>query len=364
VVGFFVLDVLIFEFNPQEFPLKKIALASAALLALVNAQAQSTVTVFGVADVGYVHTSASGVSKNQLASDGNTSSRLGFRGTEDLGGGLMASFWLEGAFSADAPGTLSLARRSTVELKGSFGEIRLGRDYVPTFTSLTVASHPFGTNGLGNAGQLFYPVAAGGTTSSTHVRSNNGINYFTPNMGGFQVNLMYALGEKNSNVGATKNDDTYFGGRVSYGNGPLNLAYATGKTQYATGDYTQSNFAANYQMGPAKLMFLWGENKVGATKTTSNLIGTQYKVSETGEVRASYTALKASGFAAGSDVGDASQVTIGYVHNLSKRTALYTNYSVLDNKGVGKQFVVGGGNGVTTAGGNSTGYEFGVRHSF
>lgn len=344
--------------------MKNIAIVSIALAAVASAQAQSSVTVFGVADIGYVHTSASGVSKNQLASDGNTSSRLGFRGTEDLGGGMKAGFWLEGALAIDSPATLSLTRRSTVELMGNFGEIRLGRDYVPTFTNLTVANHPFGTNGLGNAGQMYYPVAAGGTTSSTHVRSNNGINYFSPNMGGFQANLMYAFGEKPSDAGATKNNDTYMGGRVSYGNGPLNLAYATGKTQYATGDYKQSNFAANYQMGPAKLMFLWGENKVGVTKTTSNLIGTQYMVSEAGQVRASYTVLKASGFSAGSGVDDASQVAIGYLHNLSKRTAVYANYSVVDNKGAGKQFVVGGGNGVSTPGGNSTGYEMGVRHSF
>jgi predicted porin len=341
--------------------MKKLTLISAAALALMagQAQAQSSVTVFGVADIAVTHTSASGVSKDQLLSDGNTSSRLGFRGVEDLGGGMKASFWLEGALAIDAPGSLTLQRRSTVELSGSFGEVRLGRDYVPTFTNLTVAHHPFGTNGVGNAGQLFYPVAANGTTSSTHVRSNNGINYFTPVVGGFQANVMYAFGEKLSNAGATKNDDTYLGGRISYANGPLNLSLATGKTQYATGDYTQSNFAVNYQVGAAKLMYLWGENKVGVTKTTSNMIGVQYQVSPTGEIRAAYTDLKAVGVA-----NDATQVAIGYVHNLSKRTALYTNYSVVDNKGVGTKFIVGDGNAVTTAGGNSSGYQFGVRHSF
>lgn len=350
--------------------MKKFAFAAVAAAAMVagQAQAQSSVTVFGVADIGYVHTSANGtsgnVSRDQLASDGNTSSRLGFRGTEDLGGGMKAGFWLEGALAIDSPGSLTLQRRSTVELSGSFGEIRLGRDYVPTFTNLTVAYHPFGTNGVGNAGQLFYPVSANGTSSSTHVRSNNGINYFTPNVAGFQANLMYAYGEKLSNAGATQNDDTYAGGRISYANGPLNLAVATGKTKYATGNYTQSNFAANYQLGAAKLMYLWGENKVGVTKTTSNMVGVQYKVSDTGEIRAAYTALKASGFVSTAGVDDASQATVGYVHNLSKRTALYTNYSVVDNKGTGKQFVVGGGDKATVAGGNSTGYEFGVRHSF
>ncbi|MBD8049504.1 porin [Limnohabitans sp. JUR4] len=340
-------------------------LVSAALLAIAcgQAHAQSSVTIFGVADIGYVHTSANGtagsVSRSQLASDGNTSSRLGFRGTEDLRGGMKAGFWLEGALAIDQPGSLTLQRRSTVELSGSFGEVRLGRDYVPTFTNLTVAYHPFGTNGVGNAGQLFYPVAAGGTTSSTHVRSNNGINYFSPNVAGYQANVMYAFGEHLSNEGATKQNDTYVGGRVSYANGPLNLSAATGKTKFATGDYTQSNFAANYQLGAAKLMYLWGENKVGVTKTTSNLVGVQYKVSGTGEVRAAYTDLKAVGVA-----NDATQMTVGYVHNLSKRTALYTNYSVVDNKGTGKQFVVGGGDKTTVAGGNTTGYEFGVRHSF
>jgi predicted porin len=352
--------------------LKKITLISTALLAMVcgqaQAQAQSNVTIFGVTDVGYVSTSATGangsVSRQQLASDGNTSSRLGFRGVEDLGAGMKASFWLESALAIDNPAAVTFTRRSTVELSGSFGEIRLGRDYVPTFTNLTVAYHPFGTNGVGNAGQLFYPVAANGTTSSTHVRSNNGINYFSPNVGGFQVNVMYALGEHLSNEVATKNNDTYVGGRIAYGNGPLNLSAATGKTTFATGDYTQSNFAANYQLGDAKLMYLWGENKVGVTKTTSNLVGVQYKLSETGEVRAAYTDLKAAGFAATAGVGDATQATIGYLHNLSKRTALYTNYSVVDNKGTGKQFVVGGGDKTTVAGGNSTGYEFGIRHSF
>ena len=366
----------------------KVPFVLSALCASVGmAQAQS-VEVFGVLDVAYLSTTATGSPKVvSLSTDSNTSSRIGFRGNEDLGGGMRASFWLEAAHSPDSglgsgsngnnqssgqvsspAGTqgLTFGRRSTVSLSGNtWGEVRLGRDYVPSFNNLTVSMHPFGTNGVGNAGQLFYPVSANGTSSSTHVRSNNGINYFTPNVAGFQANLMYAYGEKLSNAGATQNDDTYAGGRISYANGPLNLAVATGKTKYATGNYTQSNFAANYQLGAAKLMYLWGENKVGVTKTTSNMVGVQYKVSDTGEIRAAYTALKASGFVSTAGVDDASQATVGYVHNLSKRTALYTNYSVVDNKGTGKQFVVGGGDkSALTAGGSSNGYEFGIRHSF
>jgi len=359
--------------------LKKIALAAALAAGLAGmAQAQSSVTVFGVVDMAITNTSASGNgSLTQLSTDQNTSSRLGLRGTEDLGGGLKASFWLEAAITPDSgvggstsvdnkasvnPGGLTFARRSTVELSGSMGEIRLGRDYTPTFTSLTVAHHPFGTNGVGNSGQLFYPVAFGGTTARTNVRASNGINYFSPKFNGFQLNAMYAMGEQPSTAGATQNDGNYAGARLSYGNGPLNLAYASGKTNYATGDYTQSNFAANYQFGAAKLMFLSGENKVGAAKTTSNMVGVQYKLSSAGEVRAGYTQLKANGYAA--SVGDANQIAVGYVHNLSRRTALYTTYSTVENKGAGKQFAVGAGQAVVTPGGKSTGLDLGIRHTF
>lgn len=361
--------------------MKNFAFAAVAAAALITgqAQAQSNVTVFGVVDIGYLSTSASGVTQQQITNDLNTSSRLGFRGAEDLGGGMKASFWFEAAMTPQSgaggststtnkdslnSGGLTFARRSTVELSGSFGEVRLGRDYTPTFTNLTVANHPFGTNGVGNSGQMYYPVAVGGTTPRTQVRASNGINYFSPNFSGVQVNLMYATNNQPDNLGAVGDDGKYTGGRISYGNGPLNVALATAKTKYATGDYTQSNFAANYQLGEAKLMYLWGENKVGVTKTTSNMVGVQYKMSETGEIRAGYTVLSAAGFAATAGVGDATQAVIGYVHNLSKRTALFTNYSVVDNKGTGTKFAVGGGNAVTTAGGNSTGYEFGIRHSF
>lgn len=351
-------------------------IAIAALSSVASlAQAQSSVEVFGVLDLAYLNTRASGSgSQSSLTTDGNTSSRLGFRGTEDLGDGLNANFWLEAAVTPDSgvgggtssnnvdsinTGGLTFGRRSTVGLTGRFGDIRLGRDYTPTFTSLASAT-PFGTNGLGNAGQMFYPKAAGGTTARTNVRASNAINYFLPSgLGGFTGNVMYAMGEQASNaVGGTSKNGNYFGARLGYSAGPLNLALATGKTTYATGDYTQSNLAANYAFGPAKLMYLWGQNKVGVTKTTANMIGTQYTLGQ-GEIRFSYTMVKAEGVA-----NDANQWALGYVYNLSKRTALYTAVSQVKNKGIGKAYSVGDGVAVTDAGGSSSGVQFGVRHSF
>jgi predicted porin len=105
-------------------------------------------------------------------------------------------------------------------------------------------------------------------------------------------------------------------------------------------------------------MYLTNVNKIGATKTQTDMYGTQYDVSS-GQIRFASTKLKATGVA-----NDATQMAVGYVHDLSKRTALFTNYSKVSNSGTGKQFTVGSGNNVTTAGGSSTGYEFGVRHNF
>jgi predicted porin len=373
------------KFNLGETMKIRPALVVAALSSVASlAHAQATVEIFGLLDIGYLHTSADGNgSVSSINTDGNTSSRLGFRGTEDLGGGLKAAFWLEASVSPDSgvgvstsldnksagaagingSAGLTFGRRSTVSLIGGFGELRLGRDYVPSFNNLTASWHPFGTNGVGNAGQLFYQVNTGGTTARTNVRASNSIGYFLPaNLGGFTGHFMYAMGEQASNAGvppgAIADDGKHMGARIAYRSGALNMSIATGTTKYATGDFTQSNFAVNYQFGAAKLMYLWGKNDVGVTSTTSNMVGTQYKLG-TGEVRFAYTTLKADKVA-----NDATQWAVGYVHDLSKRTALYANYSQLSNDGTGTRFTVGSGNNTTTPGGGSTGYEFGVRHSF
>ncbi|MBX3658966.1 MAG: porin [Ramlibacter sp.] len=354
-------------------------LAIAALCATAGgASAQSSVTVFGVIDTALSHLTSGDVSRTQLAPDANTSNRLGFRGTEDLGGGLRAGFWLEAGFAPD-DGTggstntnnqtsgaaaavsgsqgLTFGRKSVVSLGGSWGELRLGRDYVPSFLNLTTAMHPFGTNGVGNAGSLYYPKAFGGTTARTQVRASNSIGYVLPGgLGGFYGQAMVALGENASTAGATRDDGRYQGARLGYRSGPVNIAVASGKTDYATGDYRQSNAGINYQAGPVLLMYLWGSNKVGTSRTVAQMVGTRWRMGQ-GEWRFAYTRLKATGVA-----NDATHVALGYVHALSKRTALYATYAQIHNKGNGTAFNVG--LGVTTPGGTSKGHQVGVRHTF
>jgi len=190
--------------------MKKSLVAMAALAVAGIASAQSSVTLFGVLDTGvrYQETKVNGVeSKNwTLASGGITTSRLGFRGTEDLGGGLAASFWLEAGLAVDtglgnggrqsglASATeqavdsgFNFNRRSTVSLSGGFGEIRLGRDFNPTYLNDTNFD-PFATTGIGGSivdatrgGYTLGAAAAGSALpNNIYVRTNNAISYFLP----------------------------------------------------------------------------------------------------------------------------------------------------------------------------------------
>ena len=179
--------------------MKKSLLALAVLGAFAGvASAQSSVTIFGIIDV----RCEQGEERQQrrpvhAATDGLNSSRFGFRGVEDLGGGLSAGFWLEAGVAADtggAGGSNGLTaptngssnlfnRRSTVSLLGGWGELRLGRDYTPSFWNTTVFD-PFGTNGVGSFLNLASTTSLG-TDAITYVRANNSIGYLLPsNLGG------------------------------------------------------------------------------------------------------------------------------------------------------------------------------------
>ena len=185
--------------------MKKSLVALAVLAAAGAASAQSSVTLFGIVDasVGHISGSNGGASRTYMGNSGLNSSRLGFRGVEDLGGGLAASFWLEGALGNDdgtagqlGTGGFDFRRRSTVSLSGNFGEVRLGRDLTPTHHNDDVFS-PFGTVGVG-ANVVFTALnsASGFAANPNQVRASNSIGYFLPsNLGGFYGQAMYALAE-------------------------------------------------------------------------------------------------------------------------------------------------------------------------
>ena len=346
--------------------MKKSLLALAALTAFAGAaSAQSSVTLFGIVDAAYAHVSAGGRSATGITNSGINSSRLGFRGVEDLGGGLSAAFWIEGQLNNDVgqggsqTSGLDFRRRSTVSLLGGFGEVRIGRDYTPTFWNTTVYD-PFGTNGVG---QALTPamISRTGTGNSTNaVRTDNSISYFAPGgLGGFTAQVMVGFGEQ---TGGLKTNN-YFGFRVGYAAGPVSVHFANGKTSGATSpaDTTYSNIGGSFDAGVVKPMVFWGTEKTAAgAKVSGLLIGATIPVGSN-EIR-----VATSRYDIANSANDFSKFAVGYVHNLSKRTSLYTQYARVSNKGAQTASVSNNGlsAGAAAAGGGSTGYEFGVRHAF
>ncbi|RSZ34080.1 porin [Variovorax beijingensis] len=395
--------------------MKKSLVALAALAVAGVASAQSSVTLFGVVDASissysstsrdlngatflnpfYLNQGSVKVSRRELANSGYNSSRLGFRGTEDLGGGLAASFWLEAPIKNDdgSEGVATFNRRSTVSLSGGFGEVRLGRDYTPTFWNNTVFD-PFGTNGVGT--NLIQTAVA---DFGHPTRASNTIGYFLPpNLGGFYGQLQYGFHEKTKydpglatpNVANNSRTGRNIAGRFGYANGPLDVAIAYGSStigdQFYAGTTTKLNtlnLGASYDFGPVKL---FGEvsrtkNKVDYEVTpfvaaadvdlTGYLLGVTVPVGA-GLIRASYSRVKYDfnevqlPFEPSVADPKASKLALGYVHNLSKRTALYATIARVSNKN-GAALTVGGpafiNNAVFTPK-NSTGYDFGIRHAF
>ena len=357
--------------------MKKSLLALAALTAFAGvASAQSSVTLFGIIDQSVNIVKNGAISQKLLSSNQLNSNRLGFRGVEDLGGGLRAGFWIEGAMNNDdgtgsaAGGGQNWQRRSTVSLMGGFGEIRLGRDYTPTFLNKTVFD-PFGTNGLGSDLNLATALGSGATTL---VRASNSVGYFLPAMGGLYGQVMVALGE-----GVTGNK--YAGFRGGYAAGPLNIAAAYGKTykndnapsnapMYS--DFKDINFGASYNLGFMTLMGQYGKVQYDPGTVANDerdqkklLLGVTVPFGAS-TLKASY--IRTNGAQGSSATGfDARQFAFGYQYDLSKRTAIYATASSLNNAGTaasGARFTVGQGVAMVRGGDTSRGYNLGVRHSF
>jgi len=330
-----------------------VALAVLGSFATVAA-AQSSVTLFGVVDLAARYTKANGQTLKSLATDGNASSRLGVRGVEDLGGGLKAGFWLEGALAADA-GTADNAkfwgRRATVSLTGEFGEVRLGRN--KSVAQLHIeAFDPTSTTGLGKANQLYSTLGSGVSVA----RFDNMVSYSLPgNLGGFYGAADVAAGEGN---GAGK----AFSGRGGYAAGPLNVSVAMLQAGVGT-KYKLTSFGASYDLGMVKPSFTWSTGKFGAAKQNVFTAAVQAPLGA-GSVWASWTKADANSVAETmkSPVFDATHLSAGYVHNLSKRTALYTTVSKIENKGKGTFGVLN--TPKVAAGGGSGGFDVGVRHNF
>ena len=358
--------------------MKKSLIALAVLAASGAAMAQSSVTLFGIVDtaVGYVdNANAAGDSVYGLTTSGNATSRLGFRGVEDLGGGLKAGFHLEGEIFGDdgnASG-FNFKRRSTVSLAGGFGEVRLGRDLTPGYSKF-ISYDRFGQVGIGQfMGWSDWATNSDvGTTVSTadasNVRSSNMISYYTPNFGGLTAGLGYGFDEQ-----TTGKAGRYVGGYVAYDNGPLSLAASYDQRDLlvnglvagsAVLDRDTFTLGGSYNLNVVKLNAIVQQSKYKALgeseKVNAYALGVSAPVGA-GEVKLQYALYDNKIIES-----KAHHISLGYVHNLSKRTAVYGTVSYMDNKddsnlGLQAKNLSTGGPG---RGESQTGVQVGIRHAF
>jgi len=391
--------------------MKKSLLALAVLGAFAGAaSAQSNITVYGIADVGVnwdngKTATVAGGSGHQiwaLRSGQQSGSRIGFRGTEDLGGGLAAVFTLESSINLDDgttgnsfpnSGTTSGAgrlfgRQAWVGLQGGFGAVKLGRQYSTIYNAQN-AIDPFGINQAGDM-QRVYGYGLGKVDPIS--RSDNTITYTTPDFAGFSGQAGYGFGEQ---AGAFSNNSNAFAG-LAYVAGPVNvqLAYqrafgvplgatgtggansiatavastgggfptsGTGLTLGGTGavnpDVKTAFLGATYDFAVVKAHLGFGDTKVEAgpasTKIRNYLVGVSAPVASVGSVYASWNRNDFRELSA----GKSNQYAVGYSHSLSKRTNLYTSFGYTKNDAAVRLNAFANGQ-------SDREFQAGVRHSF
>lgn len=336
--------------------------------------AQSSVTLYGMVDAAMTHISQNGGSQNLLMDGGSDTSRFGFRGTEDLGGGLKAKFEIETELDVSSPKTGSIGdRQAWVSLASeSYGEIRLGRDYNGGFFN-TVLFSPWIANGVGQSIGLTTRLLENldsNTNNRNFTRNNNSISYILPaKFGGIYGTIQHAFDEQaDSKSGQSTNL------RFGYVTGPTDVAFGyekfNGDESGATSvrDMKSVNVGGSYDFGTIKLMGVWSKDEYkNAVTGQPTLSMKNMEVSAaiplgSGRVRTSYGRVEFDDHQPIAN-REAEKFAIGYVYDLSKRTSVYSSYARVNNKNganVGVHFNAA----APAANRSSTGIDFGILHTF
>jgi predicted porin len=379
---------------------KKLIALAVAGLASTGAFAQSNVTVYGILDAYYSYNSVdkapgavSDDSGHSIGSGGLSGSRLGFRGTEDLGGGLKASFVLEYAVQNDINSPLGIdasanaTRQSYVALSGNFGTVAVGRLQTAAY-DWDCTTAPLAGSGLDAKSKL-----AGHTLLSCGGagRANNAVAYMSPNFSGFTFALNHSRVTENQNgvgavipAGTSPDNDAYaniIGG--GYNNGPLAINAVWSKVDFSnkstaaatfvTEEVTEWGISGSYNFGMLKLFGAYQSadqdvKDLVSSRNSDNdkwTVGVGVPIGANGTVAVQYSDASLDRCGASNVFTvqcDAKAWTLGYTHNLSKRTTLYGGYVDVSNdnnsaRGANAQFA-------TVAGGDASTFIVGARHSF
>mgnify|MGYP003703745833 CR=1 FL=1 len=340
-------------------------IASAALIASLGtttaAHAQSTnVTLYGIMDlfVQYGHGGAG--TQTSIQSGGVSSSRLGFKGSEDLGGGLSAKFQLEQGIMADtgtqASTTSTWNRQAWVGLfSQQYGSVSMGRQTLPHYDILD-AMDTFGT-GAGS-------VSSSGILNYTS-RANNSVKYASPVVNGLQGVALASLGEATTPHGDSSNmysvGATYTAGALNAG-----VAYNAFKPATTGPEAKYTLLTASYDLGVAKLagtlQSIRNFGNADNADRTEAMFGVNVPVTDKNTVSAQVGANRV----AHTHGGDAVQWSVGDAHELSKRTKVYAILSFINN-GSNTAYSTNTATAtgpVTSNGKDVSSLQLGIRHAF
>ncbi|HEY9224109.1 MAG TPA: porin [Variovorax sp.] len=369
----------------QKEELRQIVLPAGGMAA-----SASSVTIYGLIDTSLASVSNPGGQTQRLDSGHMNGSRLGFKGSEDLGGGLRANFLLEMGVNSDTgtlgqnqgAGAKGFGRGSVVGLSGALGEVRLGRTVVSIGSEAQAVGDAFGLGGGGNL-QGIQPAPG---------RVNNTLWYQSPSLGGLLAKLSYSPGETSVTSGASPGSSAGASTAMAlfYANGKLSgaLAYSTYRQRTDASTLRWLHATGAYDFGGAKLF--------GSYATFRNPgVATTPAAQAAADNNLSFAGFPTVGYYSGQDdrsasLGiavpfgastvlaqvvkvddrgplnrDATQIGVAYLYALSKRTTVYIDYGRVNNRN-GAAYAVTGA--TTQAGlngsGDSSALHVGIRAAF
>ncbi|NLR74735.1 porin [Leeia aquatica] len=318
---------------------RALALAVASAFAVHTAYADSgNVNISGwiEADVSYEDITGKNVRDNLIAIDG----RLNFTGTEDLGNGL-STIWQIGAKINEGestnqwnPSAIFGSNDTFIGLKGSFGQVRLGKMLTPYYE---IVDWPLSSAGMGKIMDAGDPLKTSGgyETWKNGDRVDNSIRYDSPDFGGFSASAMYYTAENKNSTGRNSQS---FSSRLAYANGSFNtsLGYQYQGDNAGTDGNKLSSIV--WQMGYSFGNFgIYGGVK--QTKLSGNglgekrnywEIGATYSASDKLSFRAAYGQAGDQKGKYGSDDG-AKEFAFQTNYSLSKRTSVHLRFNQIKN---------------------------------
>jgi predicted porin len=401
--------------------MKKSLIALAALSAFATAaQAQSSVTVYGTYDLGFsdvdykniggqtqagAQRSASGL--NAGGSSGNgalTSNRIGFRGTEDLGGGMRAGFNYELGFSganvandsATSAHSLNAAavRESNLTLStANAGSVKVG--YGLTLVHGTMNGHRAipASNMIGDVSYSSDTISGADSRIQTNMTRSQGVTYYTPTVSGLNAAVHFGKQEDKTNDAGSLEGQKNQALQLNYAAGAFRLSAVTGQGDAAvkavtavaatttaaqilgvTAAETKTEvdaISAQYTMGAFTFDALFAQNEATNKLTGAQIskndvmqVGVKYAVNSKTTLAAQYGTGEGEGTSASNARRDRKGYQVAAIYDLSKRTNIYAAYGQLETTYVDAATTTTGTNGAAGTKEKASQIAVGLRHSF